>query len=76
MSRNRLLFTGVKVALTDIKALAAVTEDSSSTAPCETDWSECFICKEDKDERLMYPNVKKEGAGFTTIDQALPEPSI
>ena len=69
MSRCRLLFKGVKVALTNIKALAA--KDSSSTPPCETDWSECFICKEDKDERLMYPNVKKEGAGFTTIVENL-----
>ena len=57
------------MALTDIKGLAA--EDSSSTAPCETDRSECFICKEDKDESLMYPNVKKEGAGFTTIVENL-----
>ena len=69
MSRSRLLFAGVKVALTYIKALAA--EDSSSTAPCETDWSKCFICKEDKDEKLMYPNLKKEGTGFTTIVENL-----
>ena len=63
ISRSRLLFTGVKVALTDDRL--------SSTATCETDWSECFICKEDKDEKLMYPNVKKEGAAFTTIVENL-----
>ena len=63
--RKRLSLTGVKVPLTDVKLSAS--EDSSSTTLFETDLSKCFICQEDKDEKLMYTSVKKEGAGLTTI---------
>ena len=35
---------------------------SSSAEPNETDWSKCFICQEDTDEKLMYTSVKKESA--------------
>ena len=55
--RRRLSHTGVKVPLTDVKVSAS--EDSSSTTLCETDVSKCFICQEDKDEKLMYTSVKK-----------------
>ena len=63
--RRKLSLTGVKVPLTDVKLSAS--EDSSSTTLCETDWSKCFICQEDKDEKLMYTSVKKKDVGFTTI---------
>ena len=43
----------------------------SSTQPNKTDWSKCFICQEDTDEKLLHPNVKKEGAGFNTIVENL-----
>ena len=62
MSKQRFSFTDVKV---------SGSETSSSTAPCETDWIKCFICQEDKDDKLMFPSVKKEGAGFTTIVENL-----
>ena len=69
MSRRRFSFADVKVPLGDVKG--AAPEASSSTAPNETDWSKCFICQEDKDEKLMFPSVKKEGAGFSTIVENL-----
>ena len=49
----------------------SASETSSSTAPCETDWSKCFICQGDKDDKLMFPSVKKQGAGITTIVESL-----
>ena len=67
--RRRLSITGVKVPLTDVKVSAF--EDSSSTTLYETDWSKSFICQEDKDEKLIYTSVKKEGVGFTTIAENL-----
>ena len=66
MSRRRFSFAGVP--LEDVKTS---TSEASSTAPCETDWSKCFICQEDKDDKLMFPNAKNAGAGFASIVENL-----
>ena len=58
MSKRRFSFADVKV---------SGSETSSSTAPSETDWSKCFICQEGKDDKLMFPSVKKQGAGLQQL---------
>ena len=67
MSKRR--FSSADVKVSDVKISAS--ETSSSTAPSETDWSRCLIRQEDKDEKLMFPSVKKGGAWLTTFVENL-----